>query len=47
MPVLKLGRQYLGTAAFPPSGFAGVSEQLVREIRSNTLSAIASQRRNL
>lgn len=38
LPVLRLGRQYLGTAAFPPSGFAGVSEQLVQEIRSSTLT---------
>jgi hypothetical protein len=38
VPVLKLGKECLGTPAFPPSGFAGVFDQLVKEIRSKTLA---------
>ena len=38
LPVLKLGKECLGTAAFPPSGFAGVFDQLVEEIRSKTMT---------
>ncbi len=38
VPVLKLGKECLGTRAFPPSGFAGVFDQLVKEIRSKTMA---------
>jgi len=38
VPVLKLGKECLGTPAFPPSGFAGVFDQLVKEIRSKTMA---------
>jgi hypothetical protein len=38
VPVLKLGNECLGTAAFPPSGFASVFDQLVKEIRSKTMA---------
>jgi hypothetical protein len=38
VPVLKLGKECLGTPAFPPSGFAGVFDQLVKEIRSKTIA---------
>jgi hypothetical protein len=38
VPVLKLGKQCLGTRAFPPSGFAGVFDQLVKESRSKTMA---------
>jgi len=38
VPVLKLGEECLGTPAFPPSGFAGVFDLLVEEIRSKTMA---------
>ena len=38
LPVLKLGKECLGTAAFRPNGFAGVFDQLVKEIRSKTMA---------
>jgi hypothetical protein len=38
VPVLKLGKECLGTAAFPPSGFASVFDLLVKEIRSKTMA---------
>jgi hypothetical protein len=38
LPVLKLGKECLGTAAFPPSEFAGVFDQLVKEIRSKSMA---------
>ncbi len=38
VPVLKLGKECLGTPAFPPRGFAGVFEQLVKEIRSKSMA---------
>jgi hypothetical protein len=38
VPVLKLGKECLGTPAFPPSGFAGVFDQLVKEIRRKTMA---------
>ncbi len=38
VPVLQLGKECLGTPAFPPSGFAAVFDQLVEEIRSNTMT---------
>jgi hypothetical protein len=38
VPVLKLGKECLGTPAFPASGFAGVFDQLVEEIRSKTMA---------